>query len=480
MELGELGADGVYAVEGVFGEGVVLGPDAHLIRHFEGDVGFVEGAVGLRGGGEVEVELVGEEFVHGEALVGAVVVTFPGEVGVLDVVGGAEEGVDFLQEGELSFGDVLGPVGAVGDDEHGAWGAEGSDFGVGAEVVGIAVDGAAGLALAAAEEVGGDHDAGDVDGDAGVEGGEEEGLGGAAGFAGDAELGGIDIGEGGEEVEGADVLPELHGRGEIGFGVGAGGDLGGGVAVGEHFIGEGDGAQAGEGGAAMLDIFSEAAARFGVAVAVGIEDGGEFCGGGVEGAVEGAAGVIAGDGFEGDGFGGVAVVGALVENVRVEGCFFRPGVEACAALDGGAEVGGVLLPGLSGGGEVVEGELEGGFALVGFQEVAAAEGRAVRGERREEGGLGFGVGGGVGIERGRGGGFGAGVGVGAGAGEEGGGEGEGEGEMFFHVGSGDERLCAAPEAAGVDVCEDKNGVGVDSLREVQCLRHGGVLGGRQE
>src|SRR5271170_2831148 len=91
-------------------------------------------------------------------------------------------------------------------------------------------------------------------------------------------------------------------------------------------------------------------------------------------AVEVAADVVAGDGLEGDVFDGVAVINSLVEDFGVQWSFLREGVEAGAALDGEAEVGGVDLPGSLRGGEVVEGELEGGFALVGFKEVAFAKG----------------------------------------------------------------------------------------------------------
>src|SRR5947209_8200278 len=111
--------------------------------------------------------------------------------------------------------------------------------------------------------------------------------------------------------------------------------------------------------------------------------------------VERAAGVKAGNGLEGNRFGGVTVVGALVEDSRIQRRFLRPRIEAHAALNGGTEVSGMLLPFLLGGGEVLEREVEGGFALIGLEEVAFAKRGAVDGHRGQEWRLGLGVGRGV-------------------------------------------------------------------------------------
>ena len=397
LEFLEGGFDFLPGREGAVGDGVGVVEGVHGFFFFDGDQGFVDFAVGVLEAGEIEVPVGGEEFVHGLAFGGAVVVAFAREVDVLDLVLGVVVAVDGLDEGEFDFGGVGGPILAVGDDEHGTGGGEGGDFDVVGEVGGAAVDGFVAFAGAAAEHVGGDHDDGDGDGDAGIERGEEEGLGAAARAAGDGDAGGVGAGEVEEEIEGAHVGPGLGGEGE-GAGVLALDGLVGGFAPAEEVERHGDAAHAGEHGAAGLDVVGETAA----AVTVRAEDDGE---GAVTlvGAIEGAGGPVAGDDFEADGLDGVAVEGAAVADDGVEGGASGEGVEVGAAQDLLFDVCGVGFPLVAVGGEL-EAAVEEGGALLGGEEAADAEGGAVVGDGGDavgEGGVGgWGLGGGIGSEEG--------------------------------------------------------------------------------
>jgi len=178
-------------------------------------------------------------------------VALVGQVDVGDFVGGTVVAVDFLEEGEFHARSVRGPIFAARDHQLRARRGEGGDHGVVGKVVGAAVNGHAALAGATAEEMGRDHHHWRGHGHAWIEGGEEKGLGAAAGFAGDCDARGIGAVESEEEIEGADAVPHVDRDGERIAVRGEAVELDA-LAVGKHVDGEHDRAHAREIGAAGL------------------------------------------------------------------------------------------------------------------------------------------------------------------------------------------------------------------------------------
>ena len=233
-----------------------------------------------------------------------------GEVCIFHQVSPAVEFVDALHEGELDPGRVGGPVATAGDEHHGTGGAEGRDLGIVGDVMGAHVDGHAALASASAVKVGGDHDAWSGCRDAIIEGGEQEGLGAAAGGPRDAHASGVDPGQGEHEVDGPDAVPALQAQDLIPVIVIPA--LLAGIRIADHVIGKNSSPHAGKGGAAVLHLRAEAA-LLGVVrvpgVAVGAEDG-RHTPGRVGGQVEISAEEEAGSSFKGDVLDGVSRVAA--------------------------------------------------------------------------------------------------------------------------------------------------------------------------
>lgn len=233
----------------------------------EGVIGAVEVGVG-----EVEVlfygfggDVVGTGSPEGEEVV----------VGVEEVVGGEGGEVGGLYCG----GEVVGVVDR-GGEEAGARGDEGEE-GIGVdgelgfaageeaeagvvplgEVAGHGFDGFGGLGFALEAGGGGAALAGGADedqGDAGIEGGGDEGLFGVAGVAGESDLIGVDVGEGEAVVEGA--AGGEGAAGELGeVVVGVGGDEGVGVVVVVGAVVDAGGVASGEGdeGPGALGVLGE-------------------------------------------------------------------------------------------------------------------------------------------------------------------------------------------------------------------------------
>jgi len=83
--------DGRTGLERVGGAGVVIVEDVEAFIGQHGHEGFVDLACGVRDAGQVEFEVLCDEWVERVALGRAVVVAFVGEVGVFDVrLGGVE------------------------------------------------------------------------------------------------------------------------------------------------------------------------------------------------------------------------------------------------------------------------------------------------------------------------------------------------------------------------------------------------------
>ena len=193
------GAEDALAIGGAgeVGGGIGIDEEIELGR---GDAG------GFRDIGR-HVEVLTEEAESGLALIG-VVAMFGVDVERFDMGGRAEEGVDFVNGGELDGGRLASPISGGGEQEHGAGGEGGGEL----HVVGADAETGGHFTGIVALEVGGDHDGGDGDLDAVIDGGEEVGLCAATGGAGDGEALRVDIIAGCEIVGHAERVPELEGE----------------------------------------------------------------------------------------------------------------------------------------------------------------------------------------------------------------------------------------------------------------------------
>ncbi len=281
------------------GDGTVLVKDIHVFLFFIGNKGFIDLAVGVGDGFEVKLQMLGQEEIEGITFIGSVIVAFFGEMGVLDIFFGIEETVDITDIGVFYFGSVFGPVLAIADHEHGAGRGERGNFDIIGFVVIAFVYGHTAFANATAEEMGGNLNAGHGNRNAVIHRSEQEGLGAAAGSAGNRDAFGIDIFESQQKIDGPNTVPELQLEYFITVMLPA--EFFGHLAVADHIIGKDDCAHTSQRGTAGLHFGAIAAViiRFGP-MAVGAEDRGT----GVRlvwlgvGAIEAAGDEQAGGGFE--------------------------------------------------------------------------------------------------------------------------------------------------------------------------------------